>query len=80
VYAGVGRVELGAGDDRLDGALGADLIVGCDRIGTGAGPDLVRARTVIATWWAAAAVAIRAFVSGNDVVRGCERVELGSPD
>ena len=79
MYAGVGRAELGAGDDRLDEDLGADLIVGRDRIRAGAGR----------TWWSHGPGSRpggcgrgrdRAFVSGNDVVRGCERVELGSPD
>jgi Ca2+-binding RTX toxin-like protein len=60
------------GDDRLDGDLGADLIVargGSDRVEGGAGRDQITGGLG----------RDRAFVSGNDVVRRCERVALGSP-
>ena len=47
---------------------------------TGAGRTWWETRTGIATWWTGGRGRDRAFVSGNDGVRRCERVELGSPD
>ncbi len=68
------------GDDRLDGGDGFDQVAGGfgrDRIDAVPGDDVVRSRDDGRDVVDCGSGLDRAFVSRTDVVRRCERVEVG---